>query len=100
MDKNSEVRTQNAERNAPATAIIRFVLNSAFCVLTFSSGCTYESSSSPPMTMKQKQEATLRDPIQYKPDNENTNPYDLSGGGINNLDKDALKRDLHHVLDP
>jgi hypothetical protein len=64
------------------------------------SSCTYNSGSPEPATLRQKQDQAVRDPINYKPDNENTQPYDISGGGINNLDKGALKKDLHDVFDP
>ena len=63
-------------------------------------GCTYNSGSPEPTTLRQKQDQAVRDPINYKPDNENTQPYDISGGGVNNLDKGALKKDLHDVFDP
>ena len=67
--------------------------------LVFSS-CTYNSAGDDPVTLRQKQEQAVRDPINYKPDNENTQPYEISGGGINNLDSKALKKDFDHVLDP
>jgi hypothetical protein len=63
-------------------------------------GCTYNSGGAQPATLKDKQDQAVRDPINYKPDNENTQPYDISGGGVNNLDKGALKKDLHNVFDP
>src|SRR5436190_15866275 len=63
-------------------------------------GCTYNSGGAEPSTLRDKQDQAVRDPINYKPDNENTQPYDISGGGINNLDKNALKKDLHNVFDP
>jgi hypothetical protein len=70
-----------------------------FCLLLLATGCSYESKSDPPpMTLREKQEAALKDPMNYKPEEEK--PYDISGGGINNLDKKALKRDLDHALDP
>jgi hypothetical protein len=64
------------------------------------SSCTYNSSGDDPATFHEKEEQTVNDPIHYKPDNENTQPYNISGGGINNLDTKALKRDLDNVLDP
>ncbi len=69
-------------------------------ILLLSVGCTYNATGNEPETLQQKQEETVRDPISYKPDNENTKPYDISGGGINNLDSNALKKDIDHVLDP
>lgn len=65
------------------------------------SGCTYNSTNTTPdaQSDRQKQEAALRDPMNYKPD-DSTDPYDISGGGINNMDSKALKRDLDDVLNP
>jgi hypothetical protein len=63
-------------------------------------GCTYSNGGDQPQTLRDKQDQTLRDPINYKPDNENTQPYDISGGGINNYDSKAMKNDLHDIFDP
>ena len=63
-------------------------------------GCTHTTGADDPPSMKQKQDQVARDPMNYKPDNENTQPYDISGGGFNNLDSKALKKDFDHVLDP
>ena len=71
----------------------------ACLLLSVLTGCSYESKSDPPpQTLREKQEAGLKDPMNYKPEEEK--PYDISGGGINNLDKKALKRDVDHALDP
>ena len=63
-------------------------------------GCTHNTGGEEPSTLRQKQDQTVRDPINYKPDNENTQPYDISGGGINNFDSKAFNKDLHNVFDP
>ena len=62
--------------------------------------CTHNTGGEEPSTLRQKQDQTVRDPINYKPDNENTQPYDISGGGINNFDSKAFNKDLHNVFDP
>src|SRR4051794_34008589 len=56
------------------------------------SSCTYTTGQDEPQTFNQKQEEAVRDPMNYKPDNENTRPYDISGGGFNNFDKKAFKK--------
>jgi hypothetical protein len=65
------------------------------------SSCTYESSTQGPetQTLEQRQDAAIRDPIKNNYE-DNVRPYDISGGGINNLDKNALDRDLKHVFGP
>ena len=69
-------------------------------LLLLVSGCTHNSGGDQPETFNQKQEDAVRDPMNYKPDNENTKPYDISGGGINNFDKNAFKKDLDNVFSP
>src|SRR5438034_11416153 len=76
------------------------ILYSLSSILVLLIGCTHNSGNPEPSTLRQKQDQAVRDPINYKPDNENTQPYDISGGGVNNLDKGALKKDLHDVFDP
>jgi hypothetical protein len=52
-----------------------------------------------PMTAQERQEAALRDPMNYKIQDDDAS-YDISGGNISHFDKDAFKRDLDHVLSP
>jgi hypothetical protein len=44
----------------------------------------------------ERQQEMLRDPFGYKMDDSN----DISGGNINQLDRDALKKDIGNVLNP
>lgn len=44
----------------------------------------------------ERQQELLRDPFGYKMDDTN----DISGGNINHLDRDALKKDIGNVLNP
>ena len=94
--RHEGTKGQNGVASSSPSCLRAFVPS---CLLLLSS-CTYNSGSPEPSTLRQKQDQAVRDPINYKPDNENTQPYDISGGGINNLDKGALKKDLHNVLDP
>ena len=59
-------------------------------------GCSDNLATTKPVTMEQRQEALLRDPFS---DNNDHN-VDISGGKINELDRNALKKDLDHVLNP
>ena len=43
-----------------------------------------------------RQDALMKDPFSYKTDD----TPDISGGKTNQLDRDALKKDLDHVLNP
>lgn len=49
------------------------------------------------MTVRDRQDVILKDPFGYKPDQQY---QDVSGGKTSELNRDALKRDLNHVLNP
>jgi hypothetical protein len=47
--------------------------------------------------MRQRQDQALRDPFGYSVDMGST---DISGGKIHEYDKDGMKKDVDHVLNP
>lgn len=49
-----------------------------------------------PSTPEERQEAALRDPMNYKA----PRGGDISGGDISSFDKEGFKRDLNHVFNP
>jgi hypothetical protein len=49
-----------------------------------------------PTNMRDRQDAAMRDPFNYKPDMSR----DVSGGGIGDLDREGLKKDLNNVFNP
>ena len=59
------------------------------------SGCAGDAP--PKETAQERQDRALRDPFGYKPDWSGTG---VSGGGTADLDKEGLRRDLDHVLNP
>jgi hypothetical protein len=75
------------------TAALIAACGLAFPLLT---GCATKPAPQKP-TASQRQDAALRDPFRYKPDFTGT---DVSGGDTAHLDKEGLKRDLDHVLNP
>jgi hypothetical protein len=62
----------------------------------FVAGCSNATAQKQP-TARERQDRAMKDPFGYKPDWSNTS---VSGGGTADLDKDGLKRDLDHVLNP
>lgn len=63
-------------------------------------GCASDNDRQPatrPTTVRERQDAALRDPFSYKPGIED---QDISGGGIGEFDSDAMKRDIDHVFNP
>jgi len=68
----------------------------AFCLLP--AGCSDNNKpTTRPATVQDRQEDALRDPFGYSPYSEKN---DISGGEIDELDKEGLKRDLDHVFNP
>ncbi len=47
---------------------------------------------------KDPREEALKDPMNYNP--AAREKYDVSGGGLMELDRNALRKDLRNVLDP
>jgi hypothetical protein len=69
-------------------------------LLVLSSGCASDNDKKPttrPVSMRQRQDAALRDPFSYKPGVEE---QDISGGDLGHFDKDAMKKDIDHVFNP
>jgi hypothetical protein len=50
-----------------------------------------------PLTMRERQDAAMRDPFGYSPNKE---PADISGGGLTDFDKDGFNKDMKNVLSP
>jgi hypothetical protein len=59
-------------------------------------GCAHDTKAHKP-TARDRQDRALHDPMGYKPDWSDTS---VSGGGTGKLDKDGLRKDLDHVLNP
>lgn len=60
-------------------------------------GCTSPQATSRPSSLSERADEALRDPFNYKPGHEN---HDISGGGLTDLDKDAMRKDMDHVFNP
>jgi hypothetical protein len=65
------------------------------------SGCTQQAATTQPTTrpstLKERQDAAMRDPFGYSP---NAGRTDVSGGGLTDFDRDGFNRDLKNALDP
>ena len=66
-------------------------------VQPFISGCSSSHPTTRPAGAYDRQEAALKDPFGYSPLDDNQS---ISGGKINELDKNAMRRDIDHVLNP
>jgi hypothetical protein len=73
-----------------------WILSSGFLLC---SGCTehHDQPTTQPAGTYERSEKALKDPFGYSPDMGNT---DISGGGISDLDRDALRKDMKDVFDP
>jgi len=59
------------------------------------SGCSSDQSNS---NIRSRQDAALNDPMNYSPNA--ADRTDISGGGMTDLKKDSLKKDLNSVFNP
>lgn len=66
----------------------------AFALFACAAGCADGERKE---TAQERQDRALRDPFGYKPDWSGTG---VSGGGTADLDKEGLRKDLDHVLNP
>ncbi len=73
----------------------RFVATLAAVIVLV--GCAHRNATSRPVDAQDRQEAALRDPMEYRPD---MREQDISGGNLGNLDRGGMKRDVDHVLNP
>lgn len=88
----TEDRRQKNRRVPPP--VLRF-LSSVFLAPLFV-GCTQQPTTQP-STMYERQEQALKDPYGYNPDLKNDKNR-VSGNG--EFDRDGLKRDWDHVINP
>ena len=66
-------------------------------LLTLSACAKKPATADRPPTAQERQDRAMKDPFGYKPDWKGTN---VSSGGVAELDKDGLKKDLGHVIMP
>jgi len=67
-----------------------------FCA---AAGCSSnKSATTRPASTYDRQQAALKDPFGYSPNMEK--PEDITGGNINQYDKNGMRKDLDHVLNP
>lgn len=71
------------------SSCLRASVSSCLCILSLACADQYPDAQS-------RQEALLADPFSYKTDDERN----ISGGKINELDREGLKKDLNNVLNP
>ena len=82
---------------------MRLLLPISVCVgvhLWLLLGCASDNGKQPttqPTSMRDRQDAALRDPFSYKAGIED---QDISGGDIGHFDRDAMKKDIDHVFNP
>lgn len=72
---------------------LRFILPAVLLI-----GCASDKKpSTRPASVSERSDAALRDPFGYSPE---MGKADISGGKVNEFDKDGMKRDIDHVLNP
>ena len=59
-------------------------------------GCATDPAKKP-TTFRERQDAALRDPYGYKPENSSR---DVSGGGLLDYDREGMRKDFNNVFNP
>jgi len=67
-------------------------------LLLLAVGCSSSGPTTKPATIRDRQDAALKDPFGYSVDVKDE--HDISGGGLFELDKDGFKKDVNHALNP
>jgi hypothetical protein len=94
--KRQKAKVQRQKEKAHPLRIHICHLPLAFCLLL--TACSDNTKpTTRPMTVQERQDAALRDPFHYSPYSDKN---DITGGDIDELDKEGLKRDLDHVFNP
>ena len=89
----------NADERRFENSSLKFFLSAFVCVpLWFISGCSSNQPTTRPGSAADRQNAALQDPFGYSPDMDSTS--NISGGGISELDRNAMKKDINNVLNP
>jgi hypothetical protein len=60
-------------------------------------GCSSHQPTTRPASAHDRQDAAMRDPFSYSPDMPRD---DISGGDVGHYDRNAMRKDLDHVLNP
>jgi hypothetical protein len=91
-----ELRSTNVAQDPSASICVHLRLLCVGSVLLV--GCSSaKQPTTRPASAYDRQEEALKDPFSYSPNKEK---QDVSGGGISEYDKKAMKRDIDHVLNP
>ena len=96
MKRQMDAGERGSEKRRRAPIAVCIVVAALAC------GCASDNGKQPatrPTSMRERQDAALRDPFSYKP-GLGTEDQDISGGDIGHYDKRGMKRDIDHVLNP
>jgi hypothetical protein len=98
---NDETRMTKEFRMTKSELVIRassFIRYSGFVLVVIATGCASDKhSATRPASASDRQEAALKDPFGYSP---NMDESDISGGGIGDLDRKGMRKDIDDVLNP
>jgi len=80
-----------------APRLLFCILHSALCIAVIGCSDNAKKPTSRPSTIRDRQNAAMDDPFGYSPYSEKN---DISGGDIDEWDKDGMKKDLDNVFNP
>lgn len=84
-------------KTAVCAMAVALRLSFVLLLLCLSSCSSHKPPSTQPASDFDRQEQALKDPFGYSP---GVDRSDISGGDLGHLDKNAMKKDVDHVLNP
>jgi hypothetical protein len=91
-------KTKSEKRKNRIFSFSIFVFRFSFILsLAVMAGCSTNHPTTRPATAAERQNAALKDPFGYSPDIDSTS---ISGGGIGEYDRNAMRKDINNVLNP
>ena len=82
-----------------ASAFVRVHLRFLLLAALFAGCASDKQPTTRPSSMRERQDAALRDPMGYSPDMDSPDT-DISGGKLHELNRGAIKKDIDHVFNP
>lgn len=93
-----KMKKERRQTKVPPFSFSFFVFPLSLVLLA--AGCASDKEpTTRPSSVRDRQDAALQDPFGYSP-NMDKDRQDVSGGDLGHLDRDAMKKDIDHALNP
>jgi hypothetical protein len=96
----NKAKTNNQQAKEEMPAHLPAILPFAFLLLPLLASCADNHPTTRPSTVEDRQAAALRDPFGYSPFDDKNDKNQVSDPNVSTYDKEGMKRDIDHVLNP